>query len=95
MPGTPENTDKYWVPIATEAFNFTNGAAFVDAQIYGDCVMVGGAGANFDAIKGAGAPLVSARDAMLAGEKTAQEALTEANPGVQAMLDEYWAGQEE
>ena len=93
MCGTPANTDKYWVPIATEKFNFTNAAAFVDAQLNGYCVIVNGAGANFDALKAAGAPLTVARDAMIALEKTAEEALTEANPGIQAMLDEYWADQ--
>jgi multiple sugar transport system substrate-binding protein len=91
MCGTPELTDKYWVPIATEKFGFENAAAFVKAQLNGHSPMIGGAGANYDVMTGPGGPLAKARDAMFGLEKTAEEALAEANPEIQRLLDEYWA----
>jgi len=93
MCGTPENTEKYWVPIATEKFKFENADAFVEAQSIGQSPMIGGAGANFTVLMGAGGPLAAAKDAMYGLQKTAQEALEEANPLIQKLLDDYWAEQ--
>jgi ABC-type glycerol-3-phosphate transport system substrate-binding protein len=93
MCGTPELTDKYWVPIATETYGFENAAAFVQAQLNGHCPMVSGAGANYTALTSAGGPLAKASDAMFGLQMTAQQALEEANPAIQELLDKYWASQ--
>jgi ABC-type glycerol-3-phosphate transport system substrate-binding protein len=90
MCGTPENTDKYWVPIATEKYRFKNASTFVKAQLNGYCPMVGGAGANVTAMTGAGGPLAKAADAMWGLQKPAQQALEEANTEIQKLLDDYW-----
>jgi len=93
MCGTPEQTDKFWVPIATETYNFKNAGVFVQAQLHGRCPMCGGAGANVTSVSAAGSPLREATDAMRAFDKTAQEALDEANVKIQKQLDDYWAKQ--
>jgi multiple sugar transport system substrate-binding protein len=95
MCGTPENTDKYWVPIATERFGFKRADVFVQAQSMGQSPMIGGAGANFTALEGAGGPLAAAAEAMYGLQKTAREALEEANVLIQQMLDDYWAKQQQ
>jgi hypothetical protein len=78
------------VPIAQERYNFENGKAFADAMRTGGTPVIAGAGANYDALAGSGAPLAVAWDAMIFGT-SAEEALTEANPKLQEILDEYWA----
>jgi ABC-type glycerol-3-phosphate transport system substrate-binding protein len=90
MCGTPDNIEKFWVPKAQAAYNFTNGKAFADAMRTGQNPIFAGAGANFDAMSGTGAPLTVAWDAMLNGT-SAKEALTTAQPLLQKMLDDYWA----
>jgi multiple sugar transport system substrate-binding protein len=94
MCGTPELTDKYWVPIATETYGFENAAAFVQAQLNGQSPMINGASANYTALTSAGGPLAKANDAMFGLEMTAQQAMEEANPAIQELLDKYWAGQD-
>ncbi|MHB0859349.1 MAG: extracellular solute-binding protein [Anaerolineae bacterium] len=93
MCGTPQNTEKYWAPIAKETFHFEHADVFAEAQLNGECPVCGGAAANYTAFTGAGGPLQVAADAMAVGDKTAIEALTEANDLMQNALDEYWAKQ--
>jgi multiple sugar transport system substrate-binding protein len=93
MCGTPEMIEELWVPRAQETYHFENGKAFADSMRTGGTPIVAGAGANYDAIAGTGAPINTAWEAMLYGT-SAREALTEANPLVQAILDEYWADKE-
>jgi len=93
MCGAPEYTEKYWVPIATEKYHFEHGDVFVNAQLHGQAPMCGGAGANYTAFDSASAPLQVAADAMATGNKSAQEALTEANDLMQKALDDYWKKQ--
>ena len=90
MCGTPDNIEKLWVPKAQKLYNFTNGKAFADAMRTGQNPNFAGAGANFDAMSGTGAPLTVAWDAMLNGT-SAQDALATAQPLLQKMLDDYWS----
>ena len=90
MCGTPDNIEKLWVPIAQKTFNFTNGKAFADSMRTGMNPLFAGAGANYDAMAGPGAPLTVAWDAMLNGT-SAKQAITEAQPKLQKILDDYWA----
>ena len=90
MCGTPDDIEKLWVPIAQENYHFENGKAFAGAMRTGGTPVIAGAGANYDALAGSGAPLAVAWDAMVFGT-SAEEALTEANPGLQKILDDYWA----
>ena len=90
MCGTPDNIEKYWVPIAQEKYKFTNGKAFANAMRTGRNPIFAGAGANYDAVAGQGTPLAVAWDAMLNGT-SARDALTEAQPKLQKILDDYWA----
>jgi multiple sugar transport system substrate-binding protein len=90
MCSTPEYIEKLWVPVAQETYQFENGNAFADAMRTGGTPVVAGAGANYDAIAGAGAPVSVAWDAMIFGT-SAEEALTEANPKIQKILDDYLA----
>lgn len=93
MCGTPDNTSKYWVPIATKTYGFENATAFVHAQGDGQCPMINGASANYTALTSAGGPLAKASDAMFGLQMTAQQAMEEANASIQELLDKYWAGQ--
>jgi hypothetical protein len=72
-------------------YGLENAAAFVKAQLNSQSPMIGGAGADFSVLDGPGGPLRKAADAMFGLEKTAEEALAEANPEIQRLLDEYWA----
>ncbi|OQA47512.1 MAG: Bacterial extracellular solute-binding protein [Chloroflexi bacterium ADurb.Bin325] len=90
MCGTPENIEKFWVPIAQKTYNFQNGKAFANSMRTGGNPVFAGAGANYDALAGAATPLAVAWDAMLNGT-SAREALTVAEPLLQKILDDYWA----
>jgi multiple sugar transport system substrate-binding protein len=90
MCGTPDNIEKFWVPIAEKTYSFTNGKAFADAMRTGRNPIIAGAGANYDAVAGPSTPLQVAWDAMLAGT-SAKEALEAAQPALQKILDDYWA----
>lgn len=90
MCGTPENIERYWVPIAEKTYNFTNAKAFADAMRTGRNPIISGAGANYDAMAGPSTPLAVAWDAMLAGT-SAKEAIERAQPELQKILDAYWA----
>jgi multiple sugar transport system substrate-binding protein len=90
MCGTPDDIEKLWVPIAEETYQFEHGEVFADAMRTGGTPVIAGAGANYDALAGGDAPLAVAWDAMVFGT-SAEEALTEANPKLQEILDEYWA----
>lgn len=89
MCGTPDLIEELWVPRAQETYHFENAKAFADAMRTGGTPVVAGAGANYDAIAGSGAPINAAWEAMMYGT-SARDALTEANPLVQRILDEYW-----
>lgn len=90
MCGTPENIEKMWVPTAQKTYNFSNGKAFADSMRTGMNPLFAGAGANYDAVAGTGAPLTVAWEAMLNGTP-ASKAITEAQPKLQKILDDYWA----
>jgi hypothetical protein len=86
---------KHWVPNIGETFNFQNAEAFLKAMSVPTAhgIIVGGAGANFDAFSSAEGGMGAAWEAMVGVQKTAKEALEELNPKLQKMLDEYWAKQ--
>jgi hypothetical protein len=90
MCSTPDNIEKFWVPIAQKTYKFENGKAFASAMRTGMNPLFAGAGANYDAMAGQGAPLTVAWDAMLNGTP-AKQAITEAQPKLQKILDDYWA----
>lgn len=88
---TPEFTERLWAPIAQELYHFENGKAFANAMRTGDSPIIAGAGANLDAISEvSGTPLTEAWEKMCFGV-SAEEALTEAQPLCQKILDDYWA----
>jgi multiple sugar transport system substrate-binding protein len=93
--GTPDMMKKHWVPNIGETFNFQNAEAFLKAMSVPTAhgIIVGGAGANFDAFSSAEGGMGAAWEAMVGVQKTAKEALEELNPKLQKMLDEYWAKQ--
>jgi multiple sugar transport system substrate-binding protein len=91
MCSTPEFTESLWVPIVQKTYNFENAKAFANAMRTGGSPIVAGAGANLDAVSQvAGTPLTTAWDKMVLGTSAA-EALNEANPQLQQILDTYWA----
>ncbi|MBI2940763.1 MAG: extracellular solute-binding protein [Chloroflexi bacterium] len=90
MCGTPDNIDKIWAPIATKNYNFTNAAAYVNGMKQGATPIIAGAGLPIDAYGGANNPVVTLQDQMRSQKKQAKEALEEANPAIQKLLDEYW-----
>ena len=61
-----------------KAFAFSDGASMVET---------GGTATDQLGLQGG---LNAARDAVINGSKKAQDALTEANPKVQAVLDAWW-----
>jgi len=91
MCGTPEMCKKHWIDNVGKKYNFQGAHFFVEAMHNkARGVIVGGAGANFDAFLSAEGGLNVARDQMLGGQKRAKEALEEANAKLQKLLDEYW-----
>lgn len=90
MCSTPEYIESLWVPLAQEKFSFSNAKAYADSMRTGRNPIISGAGSNYDAVAGPSTPLAVAWDAMLAGT-SAEEALTTAQPLLQAILDEYWS----
>lgn len=91
MCGTPDLIEKFWVPTAEKIYNFTNAKAFANAMRTGGSPIIAGAGANLDKVSQfAGTPTTVAWDKMVAGT-SAKDALTEAQPLLQKILDDYWA----
>ena len=92
MPGRSGTIEKFWVGLANEKYNLANSAAFLKTMLTGRFLITGGRGLDEAAVAGTGSPLRSAFDAMNGLEKTAKEALEEANPKVQKIIDAYWSG---
>jgi len=90
MCSTPEFIESLWAPIAQKTFNFENAKAYADSMRTGRNPIISGAGANYDAVAGPSTPLQVAWDAMLNGV-SAKEAIGEAQPLLQKILDDYWA----
>jgi hypothetical protein len=57
----------------------------------GRFLITGGQGLDEAAVNGTGAPISAAFEAMNGLQKTAKEALEEANPKLQEIIDDYWA----
>ncbi|MBI3960649.1 MAG: extracellular solute-binding protein [Chloroflexi bacterium] len=90
MCSTPEYIESLWVPVAQKRFNFENAKAYADSMRTGRNPIISGAGSNYDAVAGPSTPLQVAWDAMLNGT-SAQDAIGEAQPLLQKILDDYWA----
>lgn len=88
--GRPETMDKFWVPIATERYNFENAQAFIRALEQGRNPIIAGEGADLKALTAAGGPYPMAHDRLVEGDP-AGEVLSEMNEGMQDILDDYWA----
>lgn len=86
MTNTPSSIEKIWVPLVQKLYNFQNAAAFAFAD---GASMVETGGVSTDQL-GLQGGLNAARDAVINGSKKAQDALAEANPKVQAVLDTWW-----
>ena len=88
MTGHPDNIDKIWGPIASKKFNFSNIGAFSNGMREGSTPLIMGQGSELGAY--GGGPINKLWDALLGLQKTAKEAVPEANTGIQALLDDYW-----
>jgi multiple sugar transport system substrate-binding protein len=88
MTGNPDNIDKIWGPIASKKFNFQNISAFSNGMREGSTPLIMGQGTELNAY--GGGPITKLWDALLGVQKTAKEAVPEANDGIQRMLDDYW-----
>ncbi|MHB0856016.1 MAG: extracellular solute-binding protein [Anaerolineae bacterium] len=89
MCGTPDNIDKIWGPIVSEAYNFENVSAFSNGMREGATPVIMGEGAQINAY--GGGPITALWDALLGLQMTAEEAVAEYGPQIQAELDTYWA----
>jgi len=89
MCATPANIKNIWAPIAGKAFNFSHTDAFADSQAGGVVPMIMGQGSPISA--DGGEPLDSVWTALELADRTAEQILAEYGPGVQAVLDDYWA----
>jgi multiple sugar transport system substrate-binding protein len=88
MCGTPDNIEKIWGPIASDSYSFENVEAFSNGMRAGSTPLIMGEGSQIHAY--GGGPITSMWDAMLGLQKTAEEAVTDANAEIQRVLDEYW-----
>jgi multiple sugar transport system substrate-binding protein len=86
MTNTPKSITDLWVPVAQKLYNFQNASAFAIAE-GASMVETGGVSSDQFQLKGG---LNAARDAVINGSKTAKQALAEANPLCQAVLDDWW-----
>jgi len=91
MPGRVDTIEKYWVELANTKYNLTNANAFLETMKSGRFLITGGKGLDEAAVTGTGTPLRAAFDAMNGLQKTAKEALEEANPKTQEIIDAYWS----
>jgi maltose-binding protein MalE len=87
----PDTIERIWVPVAQETYKFSNAKYFARAMETGRNPIISGEGADLFAMMLTGTPLGVAWDAMSGGQMTAREALEQANPQCQAILDAYWA----
>lgn len=88
MAGTPANIDKIWGPIASKKYNFQNVEAFSNGMRQGTTPVIFGKGSQMNAY--GGGPITSLWDTLLGQLKPAKEAVAEAQPEIQRMLDDYW-----
>jgi len=86
MTNTPTSITNQWAPVAQKLYNFQNAKAFASSA-GASMVETGGVSTDQFALKGG---LHAARDAVINGSKTAKEALSAANPQVQAVLDAWY-----
>jgi multiple sugar transport system substrate-binding protein len=85
-----ENNERIWGPLASKAYGFANVQAFLQTQKTGSINLVGGVS---ETQVGRDGGLTDAFNDVMDGKATAREALTAAQPKIQALLDEYWARQ--
>jgi multiple sugar transport system substrate-binding protein len=88
MTGHPDNIDKIWGPIVSKKFNFKNVSAYSNGMREGATPLIMGQGTELNAY--GGGPINKLWDQLLGLQKTAKEAVPEANDGIQALLDDYW-----
>jgi ABC-type glycerol-3-phosphate transport system substrate-binding protein len=88
MCGTPEKIDSIWGPIASKDYNFTNIDAFSNGMREGATPLIMGQGAEIHSY--GGGPITALWDAVLGLQKEPAQALAEANPEIQRILDTYW-----
>ena len=86
MTNTPDSIVKIWAPLAQQTYNFQNAKAFADSE-GATMVETGGVDTGVLQLKGG---QNAARDAILNGTKTAEQALAEANKATQEVLDSWW-----
>lgn len=86
MTNTPSSIEQIWAPLVQKLYNFQNAKEFAFSD-GASMVETGGVTTDQMGLKGG---LNAARDSVLNGSKTAQAALTEANPKIQALLDDWW-----
>ena len=89
MCGTPTNIDKIWGPIASKQYNFENVSAFSNGMREGSTPVIFGDGSQIHSY--GGGPISALWDTLLGLQADAQTAVTEANPEIQRIVDEYWS----
>lgn len=88
MTGHPDNIDKIWGPIVTKKFNLKNISAYSNGMREGATPLIMGQGTELNAY--GGGPINKLWDQLLGLQKTAKDAVPEANDGIQKLLDDYW-----
>ncbi len=90
MCNLPETSEKLWAPLASKTYNFANVQALLQTQKTGSINVVGGVSeAEINRDGGLGDAINDIMD----GKATATQALSVAQPKIQALLDAYWARQ--
>jgi ABC-type glycerol-3-phosphate transport system substrate-binding protein len=85
-----EANERLWGPLASKEYGFQNVQAFLQTQKMGSINLVGGVSETQITRDGG---LGDAFNDIMDGKATAKEALGAAQPRIQALLDEYWARQ--
>jgi multiple sugar transport system substrate-binding protein len=89
IPNTLELAESFWLPTVAERFQVTNGQAFLEAfkRSVGDVISgVPRSKMWAEVVKPVG------WDPLLANQAKASDVLPQVDAGLQALLDEYWAG---
>ena len=86
QPNTPEFIRRFWVESAQESYNFQNAQAFIDAMDTGIVQVTGLYGPTIN--NEVWNPF---RDAVVAGDATVAELISDVNDGMQQLCDDYWA----
>ena len=90
LPNSLELLESFWIPSIQEQFGVQNGAAFLKAFSSSEVDVIGGvtrSQIDSQVVR----PI--AYDPLTNNSATAAEVMPAVNEGVQALLDEYWAGQ--